>query len=741
MLTRDRLRRLALSGAFAATAALHAAAAHAATVSGVVVDPAGKPIEYANVSVASLHAGAVADEQGRFHLELPAGRYELSIGQIGYLAVRRSIEVAATPVELRVALAEEPVAVDEVVVTASSFGREGKGEGATLRRMDIVMTPGGTADVFQALRALPGINAPDEGAALYVRGGDPHESLIRLDGAELGHPYHYESASGGLFSSLAAYMLKSAYFSSGGFPARYGGALSGVLDIETQDPWNLKTVSLGANMVGGSASTSWAIVPDRLSFIGSGRFSRLDVLDALYGSTRDYVSLPRSADGAAKLLYRYSPAGRLSLLGMRSGDELQVRSQRFNYDGTYSNHTRNRVGVVQWQQAVGGVLALNGSAAIQGYDSDSRYGVLDRHQRERNFNTRLDGRWDPTKYQRSGFGLSLQRLGSDLTGSVPADSTDLGPGAATRTRATRPRAWAPGVWAEHEWRVAGPVYATLGARADYTTTSREWTADPRAALAWRIDARQTLRVATGRYHQLPAAEYLDPVYGNPALRPMSADHVIAGYEWKDETTNARLEVFRKDYRDLVTRSATTWYANGGHGYARGVDAFIQRSHGRATGWVGYGYLDTRRRELDDPRELPSVYGVRHSLTLVGSLQLTSASLVGARWGFSSGRPYTPVLGGRFDPVSERWSPVTAENQSGLLPDHRRLDVRITQLFSLPRAAGVPASSVCAAYVEALNVLVTRNVLDYAYTADYSQRLTIDSYFSRRMAVAGFALTW
>jgi len=108
-------------------------------------------------------------------------------------------------------------------------------------------------------------------------------------------------------------MLKSAYFSSGGFPARYGGALSGVLDIETQDPLNLKTVSVGANMVGGDASTSWALVPDKLSFIGSGRFSRLDVLRALYGTARDYVSLPRSADGAAKLLYRYSAAGRLSV--------------------------------------------------------------------------------------------------------------------------------------------------------------------------------------------------------------------------------------------------------------------------------------------------------------------------------------------------------------------------------------------------------------------------------------------
>src|SRR5258705_4345001 len=261
--------------------ACRAAAAAATVLSGVIVDAAGKPLEFANISVAAARTGAVSDEQGRFRLELPPGHYEIAFSQIGYQAAKRTVELGPDAVEIRVSLTDAPVPVSEVVVTASSFGREGRSEGATLRRFDVMTTPGGTADVFQAMRTLPGINAPDEGAALYVRGGDPHESLIRLDGGELGHPYHYESASGGLFSALDAYMLKSAYFSSGGFPARYGGALSGVLDIESQDPLNLRTVTLGANMVGGGLSTSWSLIPDRVSFVGTGRFSRLDLLKAV----------------------------------------------------------------------------------------------------------------------------------------------------------------------------------------------------------------------------------------------------------------------------------------------------------------------------------------------------------------------------------------------------------------------------------------------------------------------------
>src|SRR6185369_11466610 len=231
---------------------------------------------------------------------LPAGRHEVEVAQLGYQRLRAEVAVADSAAPLRLVLVDEPVPVAEVTVSASTFGKSGKSEGAVVRRSDVITTPGGAADVFQSLRALPGINAPNEGAAIYVRGGHPRETLIRLDGGEIGHPYHYEGASGGLFSTIDSYMLKSALFSSGGFGARYGGVLSGVLDIETQDPLNLKTVSLGASLAGGSAATSWALVPDRLSFIASVDHSVPGLLFKLYGTPAEYETAPSSSNAFAK---------------------------------------------------------------------------------------------------------------------------------------------------------------------------------------------------------------------------------------------------------------------------------------------------------------------------------------------------------------------------------------------------------------------------------------------------------
>lgn len=734
------MRRTARMLATLAALALAAVPASAGTVTGVVRDKAGRPIEFASVSVPATRTGTVTDADGRFTIELPSGPTVLVVSQIGYETARATVAAGATG-PLQVRLAEEPVAVDEVVVAASSFGKTGKSEGATLRRMDIMTTPGGAADVFQALRTMPSINAPNEGAALYVRGGDPRETLIRLDGGDIGHPYHFEGSGGGLFSAFDAYMIKSAFFSSGGFSARYGGVLSGVLDVETTDPLNLRTISVGGNMAGGSLSSSWALVPDRLSLIVALRYSDVNLLDRLYAMPSEYVSNPASRDGAAKLLYRYSPTGRLSLLALGSGDRVGVRVFRRNFDGIYDNQARNGFVTLQLKDAIGGRLAVHGRLAAQRYRRDYAYGPMDAREGERNLEASFDAVWQPSPRHEVSFGAIARRYQTDVTGRFPADSTDLYPGAPVRSFDTRPRVDQPGFYAEDKLRLWGPLYATLGGRFDYASVPGMWTADPRGALAWRLDDHQTIRLAAGRYHELADPRLLDPVYGNPELRPLRADHLIAGYEWATPDADLRIEAYRKDYHDLVTDDAATFYANGGHGYARGVDVFARGRRGRASGWISYGWLDSRRMEFDAPREVPASYGVRHSVTLVGLVQPVPEWQVGARFGWTTGRPYTPVIGAFYDPARDLWRPVEGETNSALMPRYARLDLRLLRLFSLPALGSVPSSSVCVFYIEGLNVLGTRNVLEYTWDPTYQVRRATESYFSRMLLVAGFGLTW
>src|SRR5262245_43987843 len=718
---------------------LHARTAEAALLQGQVVDRSGQPIEFANVVAPGLQRGAGTDEQGRFTLELPTVPQWLEISQLGYVKLRVQVDDAGALAHF--VLDTAPVPVGEVTVTASTFGKSGKSEGAVIRRGDVISTPGGTADVFQALRALPGINAPNEGAAVYVRGGDPSETLIRLDGGEIGHPYHYEGASGGLFSTIDSYMLKSAFFSSGGFGAAYGGVLSGVLDIETQDPLNLRTVSVGANLAGGSASTSWALVPDRLSLVASVDHSVPKLLFDIYGTSSDYETTPSSSNGYVKLLGRYSRTGRLALSYLEAHDKVGVIAYYLNANHVYDEIAVNRIGSVQLVDVIAGAVALRGTASLQRYGNRSSYGPFEAERNERNGQANLDATWAISPRNSLAFGANLRRRDTRIVGDYPADSTNYDSDAPIREENIHAQIDYPGFYVEDKLRVWGPLYATLGARADHLSRPDLWRYDPRAALAWRIDEFQTLRVAVGRYHQPADARFLDPVYGNPDLEPLAADHVIAGYEWKSRFGNVRVEGYRKDYRDLVTQDSVTFYANGGHGHTRGIDVFVQGTYRWLSGWVSYGFMDARRKELDDPEEVPAAYGVRHSLTLVSQYLATSTWSVGARYTYGSGRPFTPVIGSTYDAVEDRYLPIYGPHHSALMPEYHRLDVRLTRLFTLPRARVTRPSAACAFYVEGINVLGIHNVLDYVYDETYSTRYRTELYFNRAMLVAGFSLTW
>ena len=109
--------------------------------------------------------------------------------------------------------------------------------------------------------------------------------------------------------------------------------------------------------------------------------------------------------------------------------------------------------------------------------------------------------------------------------------------------------------------------------------------------------------------------------------------------------------------------------------------------------------------------------------------------LGARFEMYTGFPYTPIVGATFDAGRNVWHPVMGENQSALTPAYDRVDLRLTRLFSLP------GSNICVAYAECMNILGTANVLDYSYNADYTRRTANRSYFSRRLIVAGFSLSW
>ena len=172
----------------------------------------------------------------------------------------------ATNINLDIELDESTVTMKEMVVSASSYGSD-KEKGLVVSNIDILTTPGGAADVFQALKTMPGLTQVSESAELYVRGGDPIETITIIDQAPVYHPFTFESSYGGLFSNLNTSVVKSLFFSSGGFSAKYGNALSGVLEVETKNLPEQARWNVGLSLANGSIAANLPIIDNKSRII------------------------------------------------------------------------------------------------------------------------------------------------------------------------------------------------------------------------------------------------------------------------------------------------------------------------------------------------------------------------------------------------------------------------------------------------------------------------------------------
>ncbi len=203
-----------------------------AEIKGKVCDQDGKPLELANVFIKNSSEGTMTSEDGSFKFYTSKkGKIELIASMVGYKKFMQEINTQGKDkIELNITLRETAIEMREAVVSASSFGSE-KEKGLVVSRLDILTAPGGAADIYQALKTMPGMTQVSESAELYVRGGDQNEAITIIDQSPVYHPFTFESSYGGLFSNVKTSVIKSLFFSAGGFSAKYGNALSGVLDV------------------------------------------------------------------------------------------------------------------------------------------------------------------------------------------------------------------------------------------------------------------------------------------------------------------------------------------------------------------------------------------------------------------------------------------------------------------------------------------------------------------------------
>ncbi|GBD87067.1 TonB-dependent Receptor Plug Domain protein [bacterium BMS3Abin03] len=604
--------------------------------------------------------------------------------------------------------------------------------------MDIITTPGGAADIFQALKTLPGMTQVSESAQLYVRGGDPDETITLLDQASLYHPYTYESAYGGLFSNINTNAINGIFFSSGGFSAKYGNALSGVLELSTKNEPDTRDFLVGLSMASAEISGQIPITSSKLGIRFDARQSFTKPIFWLNGGLDDFTVLPVSSDVNANLIYKYSATGRIKLFGTIANDEQGVNVNMPGYTDEFNGNSTNNLINLQVTDVLFHKTVIKTSLSRTAYRSEWKLGILDLTRKDNGLKLRNDTETILSSSVKFLAGFEVEYRYVNYKGTIPAEDYDLRNNANGEAINSDFNVTRTGAYSEVELSdVLGfsNLYIVGGLRGDIVSPlSLKWL-DPRANLGYKITGKLTFTLGWGIFHQHPDPRLYSSADGNPKLGAMKAIHYIASIDYKfNKTDNFRIEAYYKDYKNLPLKDEKLNYNNNGYGFAKGIDVMLKGNlFGIIDGWLSYGLIDTKRKWMDFNNLSSSSFDITHNFTLIAKYNITRSFQVGINYKYATGRPFNPVVGSNYIPDLDIYEPVYGKKNSARYPTYQRLDLRLTYLTQLFN------NYFTVFYLEGINILDINNIFGYSYNKDYSQRYNIDSYFGRRTIVFGLQL--
>ena len=708
-------------------------------ISGIVKDKSNKPVPFANVFLLNTSDGAMSGDDGTFSFQTSLkGKATLIASMVGYEKYSKELEIgSAKEITEDITVTETAVELNDVIIAASSYGSD-KEKGLVISRIDVLTTPGGATDIYQSLKTMPGVTQVSESAELYVRGGDPIETVTMINQAPVYHPYTYESSYGGIFSNLNQSAVKSMYFTSGGFSAKYGNVLSGVLDIETQDLPEQSRASVGLSLASGNVTADAVIIPEKLGLYFDVRQNFTKPIFWLNGGLDRMTVTPASKNFTGGLVYNYSKTGKLKLFGIKADDEQGVKVERAEYSGAFNGNTKNSFIDLQNTDILFDNLVIKNSISYNKYSNSWLLGILDLLKTDYVYSYRNDMEYMPVKTLKFLAGAEIENRKVEYDGKVPLENYDIRPDAQSQVIDAEFKGFHYGLYGEIQTaNVFGisNLSGTAGLRYDnFTDLHVDWI-NPRFGLGYKLDDKSTLRFAWGIFKQIPDPRLFNPVDGNPNLKPMQADHVIASYDYEFNSLNSfRIEVYHKNYKNLPLENTELNYDNSGYGFANGVDIIYKGDFPFGiSGWISYGYINTKRLWMDYDMYTSSTYDITHNFALVAKYNLTEYLQIGINAKYATGRPYTPAVSSIYRNDINVYEPVYAGTNSSRFPDYKRVDLRLTYFGQIPGGFSFIG------YVEGINILNFTNIFGYSYSPDYSERKEIKSYFGRRMIVFGFTV--
>lgn len=702
------------------------------TFSGYVCEDGGETL--INVTVLDLNTlkGTLSNEHGFFSITLPEGKHKLRFSYIGYQDVVKEVNLSSNYNGV-IYLKESSNSLKEVVV----FG-DLNAPLRTTQTGKVSLTPEelntefsllSSPDLVKILQNIPGVASGTELlSGMYVHGGKNDENLFLLDGTPLYQINHL----GGLFSAFNTDIIKNVDFYKSGFPARYGGRLSSVVDVRTKEG-NMKkfhgTFSLG--LLDGRIRLEGPIIKDKTSFNIAMRRSWADIFTApvfflLNRSNPDNKKNVYYAfyDINGKITHRFSNKNKLSLSVYSGNDLLKIKARQVfddgeHYGSDFNTKWGNLTAGLTWNCQISpnlsgcftGVYSRN--ISIYDYVEDSRFfsngDQTSMTEMERSNHSTIDDMGYRMEFDYRPCTNHHIRFGSNYLHHIYRPQSTV-----SRNRTERDtlsvessncyKGNETSFYVEDEMRLSSKAKLNTGLHYTFYQTDRKMyhSFEPRLAMSYQCSEKVTMKVSytemsqfahqlSNTYLNLPTDSW---VPSTRKVRPMHSKQVAAGIytelpmhirlnvEGYYRTTNQLLEY---DGGNSLMLPADNWYnlVKTGKGKSYGLELSMAYKDHYNVIEAGYTLSWSLQKFTDFyPGWYSSKFDNRHKLNIVFRHKFNDRIDVYAAWIYRSGDratvPTQYVNGPSFPGTTDSGEPeLIYEKPNNIkLPTYHRLDLGV-----------------------------------------------------------------
>ncbi|MDX1653507.1 MAG: TonB-dependent receptor [Brumimicrobium sp.] len=700
------------------------------TLSGNVTDKeSGETLSDVKVVVPEKNQGTYTNTDGFYSLTLPGGKYFVEFRYLGYENQKIQVELSSSKT-VNISLNKEQQVQDFEEVTITGEGRDANVKetqvGVIKLEMEEIKTlPAflGEVDIIKTLQLMPGVQTASEGTqGFYVRGGGPDQNLVLLDGTNVYNASHLF----GFFSVFNVDAIKDVELLKAGIPPKYGGRLSSVLNINSNNGNNQRFgVKGGVGLISSRLTVEGPLVKDKASFLIAGRRTYLDVItkpfmkeDGNFSGTGYYFY-----DLNLKLNYKLGDKDKIFFSGYYGKDDFtfSTGSENFSVDMPWGN----AVASLRWSHLFSDKFFVNTSLSLTDYQfsfisnqDEFQFGLK---SGIRDYGASLNFSYLPNPRHKIEFGVDyLYHIFTPVSVSANQDTTSFDVGEGQKLFGHESAVYVSDEFnITEKWSVNGGVrlstYQHVGpfkrfeeevvgvqdSSINYPSgevIASYFFLEPRLSSRYLLNDKSSLKVGWNRNAQYVHLANLSAVSLPTDIWYPTTDVLEPQYGWQSSVGYFRnfhenmfessVEIYYKEMNNLVefkegvlpqdnAKSNTDNLLTQGIGYSAGLEFFFKKNLGQLTGWLGYTLSRTERKfeEIFNNKYFPAKYDRRHDLSVVANYKLNQRFTFGAAFVYATGNAITLPVSWYLHNGDLQFE--FQDRNASRMPPYHRLDVSVT----------------------------------------------------------------